>query len=175
MACLWYIVHVYSGNEKKVAQAIREQADKKGFSEKFEKILVPVENVIEVKKGKKVNNEKKFFPAYVLVKMEMTDATWHLVKAIPKVTGFLGSGKPQPVSDEEVDRILNQIEQSKHSVTKNVTFEIGESVKIVDGPFDTFIGVIEEIDLDKNRLKVSVSIFGRSTPVDLEFAQVSKI
>lgn len=172
----WYIIHTLSGYEKKISQTIKEQAELKGILEAFPEIVVPVEGVVEVRKGQKVNAERKFLPGYIMVKMNMNDQTWHLVKNIPKVTGFLGgSGKPQPISEVEAQRIFQQMEESGSSPKHTVNFEIGESVKVIDGPFESFMGVVEELDAEKNRLKVSVSIFGRSTPIELEYNQVAKL
>lgn len=172
----WYVVNVFSGLEKKVAETIREQAEKKGLADKFGQILVPTEEVVEIRRGARVNAERKFFPGYVLVKMELTDETWHLVKNTPKVSGFLGRrDKPAPVSESEVRRILAQIQDGAARPRSSVVFEVGEMVRVCDGPFTTFSGLVEEVELEKSRLKVSVSIFGRSTPVDLDFAQVEKI
>ncbi len=172
----WYIVNALSGHEKKVAQAITEQAKKKGLADYFQEVTVPVEEVVEVKKGKKVNAERKFFPGYVMVKMHLNDDTWHLVKNVERVNGFLGGkGKPLPISEKEVEHIFRQVKEGVDKPKHAVSFESGESVKIVDGPFESFVGVVEEVDNDKNRLKVAVSIFGRSTPVELEFFQVEKI
>ena len=176
MTSSWYVVQVQSGSEKKVAQAIMEKAVKLACQDLFEEVIVPTENIVEVKKGKKVNVEKRIYPGYVLVKMIMNDDTLHLVKNISKVNGFLGSsGKPKPISEKEIKEIFSNIEQRVNSPKNTLSFEIGESVKIIDGPFDSFIGVVEEVDGEKSRLKVSVSIFGRATPVELEFAQVSKV
>lgn len=176
MSFQWYIVNTYSSFEKKVAQAIKEQAEQKGLGHFFEEVTVPVEEVIEIRKGQKVSAERKFFPGYVLVKMQMNDDSWHLVKSIPKVTGFLGGrGIPQPISDAEVQRIFKQIEEGVQDPKHAMTFEAGESVKIIDGPFESFVGVVEEVDNEKSRLKVAVTIFGRSTPVDLEFSQVEAV
>ena len=175
MAMRWYVVHVYSGFEKKVAQGIREKAAQKGLSELFEEILVPTEEVVEVRRGAKVNAERKFFPGYVLVKMELSDETWSLVKNTPKVTGFLGGGgKPQPIPDREAERIMSQMKEGVEHPKPTIAFIIGDQVRVSDGPFSSFAGVVEEVDESKGRVKVSVSIFGRATPVELEFAQVSK-
>jgi len=175
MAHRWYIVHAHSGFEKKVAVAIKEKAVQKGYADKFEEIFVPIENVIEVKKGKKVNSERKFFPGYVLVKMDLNDETWHLVKNIPKVTGFLGgNGKPQPISNAEAERIFQQMKEGVEAPKPGVSFDIGETVKVIDGPFESFVGVVEELDEARAKLKVAVSIFGRATPVELDYIQVEK-
>ncbi len=179
MAMRWYVVHVYSGFEKKVAQGIREKAAQKGLAELFEEILVPTEEVVEVRRGAKVNAERKFFPGYVLVKMELSDETWSLVKNTPKVTGFLGpGGKPQAISEAEAVRILSTKEEAASAAPKqkiSVDYEIGDSVKVLDGPFASFNGLVEELDFDRSRVKVSVSIFGRATPVELEFEQVERV
>ena len=173
----WYIVHAHSGFEKKVAGYILEQAALKGLSDKFEEVVVPTENVVEVRRGKKVEAEKKFFPGYVLAKMEMSDATWQLVKNIDKVTGFLGGKgiRPQPISEAEAQAIFQQAEEGASASLDTIMFEIGEQVKIIDGPFESFIGSVEDIDDEKKKLKVSVSIFGRATPVELTFDQVHKV
>lgn len=172
----WYVASVHSGFENKVAEEIREQADKKGFSSLITEILVPKEDVFEVKRGVKVNKEKKFFPGYVLVKMVLTDDTWHLVRNIPKVSGFLGGKeRPSSMSQLEVDRILGQVQDRIKRPRTTVSFENGEKVRVCDGPFASFTGLVEEVDGEKSRLKVSVSIFGRATPVDLDFTQVEKI
>lgn len=171
----WYIIHAYSGFEKKVAQSVKEQAIIKGMAEFFDEVLVPVEEVVEVRRGQKVNAERKFFPGYVLAHMEMTDETYHLVKNTPKVTGFLGNGnKPIPISDKEAMAVLNQVQEGIERPKPSITFDIGEEVRVSDGPFATFMGVVEDVDEDKAKLKVSVSIFGRSTPVELEYSQVEK-
>jgi len=176
MAMRWYIIHAHSGFEKKVANSIKEQAAQHGLSDMFEDVVVPTEEVVEVRRGKKTNTERKFFPGYVLIKMELTDESWHLVKTTPKVTGFLGGGgKPQPISNAEAESIFKQVKEGIEHPKKSVIYEIGESVKVTEGPFESFVGVVEEIDDEKNRIKVAVSIFGRSTPVELEFTQVEKV
>jgi len=171
----WYIVHAYSNFEKKVAEAIREQAKSTGLEDKFSEILVPTEDVVEIRRGRKINTERKFFPGYVLVKMEMTDEAYHLVKNTPKVTGFLGSGaKPMPVTEAEVERIVGAVEEGVERPRPTIHFDIGEKVRVTDGPFQSFDGVVESVDEERARLRVSVSIFGRATPVDLEYGQVEK-
>jgi transcription termination/antitermination protein NusG len=175
MGFRWYIIHAHSGFEKKVAKSIEEKASKYGMEDKFKDIIVPMEEVLEIKKGKKVSAEKKIFPGYVLINMDLNDDSWHLVKSTPKVTGFLGDGtKPLPISQVEADRIIKQIEEGVEKPRSLVTFEVGEEITVAEGPFATFSGVVEVVDEDKQRLKVSVSIFGRSTPVDLDFTQVEK-
>ena len=176
MASRWYVIHVYSGFEKKVATAIREQAEQKGLAERFEEILVPTEEVVEVKRGAKVSAERKFFPGYVLIKMDLDDETWHLVKNTAKVTGFLGGrGRPSPISEAEAARIMRQVQEGIERPKPSITFEIGEQVRVSDGPFTSFNGVVEEVDEEKSRIKVAVSIFGRATPVELEYSQVEKV
>ena len=176
MSLQWYVVHAYSGFEKKVAQSLQEQSVVKGMENWFDKILVPTEEVVEMRRGSKVNSERKFFPGYVLVKMEMNEDSYHLVKNTPKVTGFLGAGnKPVPISQYEADRILQQVKEGVDRPKPSVTFQVGEEVRVNDGPFQSFNGQVEDVDEERARLKVSVSIFGRSTPVELEYGQVEKL
>ncbi|QFT31703.1 transcription termination/antitermination protein NusG [Roseibium porphyridii] len=176
MAKRWYIVHAYSNFEKKVADSIREKAEQKGLTDLFEEILVPMEKVVEVRRGRKVDAERKFFPGYVLVKMEMTNEAFHLIKDTPKVTGFLGADqKPMPIPEKEALRIINQVQEGVDRPKPSISFEVGEQVRVSDGPFASFSGLVEEVDDERARLKVAVSIFGRATPVELEFGQVDKL
>ena len=171
----WYIVQAYSGFEKKVVESIKDELKKQKLSDKLEELLVPTHQVTEVKKGKRTKKEKKFFPGYVLIKIDLTKEIYHMIKNLQKVSGFLGSAdKPTPISDNEIKRILGQVSESAVTQKAGISFEIGEKVKVCDGPFASFNGLIEEIDEEKSRLKVSVSIFDRPTPVDLEFNQVEK-
>ncbi len=176
MTARWYIVQAYSNFEKKVAESIEEKAKQKGLSHLFEKIVVPTEKIVEIRRGRKVDAERKFFPGYVMVRANLTDEAFHLIKNTPKVTGFLGSdSKPVPISDAEADRILVQIQEGVDRPKSALSFEIGEQVRVSDGPFASFNGFVQEVDQERSRLKVEVSIFGRATPVDLEFSQVEKV
>jgi len=176
MSTEWYIVHAYSNFEKKVAEAIRADAIREGLEDKFEEVLVPTEEVVEVRRGRKVNAERKYFPGYVLVKMDMTDEAYHLVKNNSRVTGFLGSGRrPTPVPESEVRRIMGQMEEDAERPRPTVTYEVGETVRVVDGHFQSFNGLVEEVDYEKGILKVAINIFGRATPVELKYVQVEKI
>ncbi|PCH46835.1 MAG: transcription termination/antitermination protein NusG [Hyphomicrobiales bacterium] len=175
MAMKWYIVHAYSNFEKKVAESILEQARQKGLEDSFDQVIVPVEKVVELRRGRKVDAERKFFPGYVMARMEMTDEAYHLIKNTPKVTGFLGTeSKPLPITDKEADRILNQVQEGVDRPKPSISFEIGENVRVSEGPFASFSGQVQEVDEERARLKVEVSIFGRATPVDLEYGQVEK-
>jgi transcription termination/antitermination protein NusG len=173
----WYIVHAYSNFENKVAQSIKDQAAQRGLMDRFDEVLVPTEKVVEVRRGRKVDAERKFFPGYVLVKCDLTDEVHHLIKNTPKVTGFLGAdkAKPIPIPEHEAMRIKGQVAEGIDRPKPSITFEIGEQVKVSDGPFASFTGTVEEIDEGRARLKVAVSIFGRPTPVELEYAQVEKL
>lgn len=172
----WYVLHVYSGFENKVAEAIMEKARKKGLEDKVEEIMVPTEEVVEVKRGQRVNAERKFFPGYVLAKLDLDDDVWHLIKDTPKVTGFLGAGKkPSPISEKEAESLMKQIQEGIERPRPSVIYDIGEEVKVTDGPFASFNGTVEDVDEEKGKLKVSVSIFGRATPVELEYSQVEKL
>ncbi len=172
----WYIVHAYSNFEKRVAESIREQVATQGLDELFDEILVPTEEVVEMRRGRKVKSERKFFPGYVLVKMNMTDQAYHLIKNTPKVTGFLGTeSKPVPITDKEAEQILQQVQEGIERPKPSITFDVGEQVRVADGPFASFNGLVEEVDEERARLKVAVSIFGRATPVELEYGQVEKL
>jgi transcription termination/antitermination protein NusG len=176
MSMRWYIVHAYSNFERKVAESIKERAAAAGLGEQIQEVLVPMEEVVEMRRGRKVASERKFFPGYVLVKMDLDDATWHLVKNTAKVTGFLGGrGRPSPISENEAARIMRQVQEGIERPKPSVTFEIGEQVRVCDGPFTSFNGFVEDVDEEKSRLKVAVSIFGRATPVELEYSQVEKV
>ncbi len=173
----WYVVHAFSGMEKSVARALQERIDRAGMQEKFGQILVPVEEVVEIRGGQKAISERRFFPGYVLVEMEMNEETWHLVKNTNKVTGFVGgtASKPTPISQAEVDKIMAQMQEGVEKPRPKVLFEVGEVVRVKEGPFTDFNGSVEEVNYEKNRLRVSVTIFGRATPVELEFGQVEKL
>ena len=173
----WYVVHAYSGFEKSVQKALLERIKRAGMQDKFGQVLVPVEEVVEMKGGHKSISERKFFPGYVLVQMEMTDDTWHLIKSTPKVTGFVGgtATKPTPITEKEVEAIMHQIQEGVEKPKPKVLFEVGESVRVIEGPFNDFNGTVEEVNYDKSKLRVSVLIFGRATPVELEFGQVEKV
>jgi transcriptional antiterminator NusG len=176
MALKWYVVHAYSNFEKKVKGSLEERIKLNGLEDKFGKILVPTEEVVEMKEGKKRSSERKFFPGYVLVEMELDEDTWHLVNSVPKVLGFIGGSKdrPEPISDKEADFILNRVEEGADKPRPKVLFEPGEVVRVVDGPFNDFNGVVENVNYDKSKLRVAVQILGRSTPVELDFTQVEK-
>lgn len=176
MAKRWYVLHVYSGFEEKVAEAIHDKARKQGLEDKVEEVMVPTEKVVEVKNNKKQEKDSKFFPGYVLAKLELDDEVWHMIKNTPKVTGFLGAGnKPSPISEKDAERLIKQIKEGVDRPRSSISFSIGEEVKVTEGPFASFNGSVEEVDEEKGRLKVSVSIFGRATPVELEFSQVEKV
>ena len=172
----WYVVHTYSQFEKSVSRALAERIQREGMQDKFGQILVPVEEVVELKAGQKVTSERKFFPGYVLVEMEMTDESWHLVKSTPKVTGFLGGSamRPTPISDKEVQTIMQQMQAGVEKPRPKVLFEVGEAVRVKDGPFTDFTGMVEDVNYDKNKIRVAVTIFGRATPVELDCGQVEK-
>jgi transcriptional antiterminator NusG len=172
----WYVVHAYSGFEAQVMRLLKERIERSGMQEHFGDVLVPTEEVVEMRDGKKRKSDRKFFPGYVLVQMDMNDDSWHLVKSVPKVMGFIGgsSDRPAPISDVEADTILQRVQEGTEKPRPKILFEPGEVVRVVDGPFNDFNGVVEEVDYDKSRLKVAVLIFGRSTPVELEFGQVEK-
>jgi transcriptional antiterminator NusG len=176
MAMHWYVVHAYSGFEKSVMRALKERVERAGMQEKFGEILVPVEEVVEMKGGKKMTTERKFFPGYVLVQMEMDDDSWHLVKSTAKVTGFVGgtANKPAPISEKEVAALMQQMQEGADKPKHKITFETGEVVRVVDGPFNDFNGSVEEVNYEKNKVRVSVTIFGRATPVELDFSQIEK-
>jgi len=176
MSMQWYVVHAYSGFEKGVMRALKERIERAGMQASFGDILVPVEEVVEMKGGQKRTTERKFYPGYVLVQMEMNDDSWHLVKSTPKVTGFVGgtANKPAPITPKEVEAILHQMQEGVEKPKHKITFEIGELVRVVDGPFNEFNGTVEDVNYEKNKLRVSVTIFGRATPVELDFSQIEK-
>ena len=176
MAARWYVLHVYSGFEQKISDSIHEQARKLGYDDLVKEILVPMEEVVEVKRGQRVSTERKFFPGYVLAHLDLTDDVWHMIKNTPKVTGFLGGGhKPVPISRKEAERIIQQVQEGVDRPRPSVIYDVGEEVKVTDGPFASFSGIVEQVDEERGTLKVSVSIFGRSTPVELEYGQVEKV
>ena len=171
----WYVIHVYSGFESKIIESIVEQAEKKGIEEQFSELIVPAEEVVEVRRGKKYNTERKFFPGYILAKMELSDEAWNLVKNTQRVTGFLGGqGRPVPISEREANQIMQSMQEGAEKPRPSIIYEVGEEVRVTDGAFTSFAGVVEEVDLEKARLKVAVSIFGRATPVELDYSQVEK-
>ena len=176
MSMRWYVVHAYSGQEKSIQAALIDRIRRSGMQDKFGDVLVPTEEVVEMKGGQKALSERRFFPGYILVQMEMTDETWHLVKSTPKVTGFIGGSamRPTPVPDKEVEAILNQVKEGVEKPKPKVLFEVGENVRVTDGPFTDFNGTVEEVNYDKSKLRVSVLIFGRATPVELDFGGVEK-
>ena len=176
MAMRWYVVHVYSGFENKVMRLLKERIERSGHEDEFGDVLVPTEEVVEMRDGQRRRSDRKFFPGYVLVNMEMNDGTWHLVKSVPKVMGFIGgsSDRPAPITDREADAILQRVQEGVDKPRPKVLFEPGEAVRVIDGPFNDFNGVVEEVNYEKSRMRVAVTIFGRSTPVELEFGQVEK-
>lgn len=176
MAMRWYVIHAYSGFEKQVQRSLKERIKRSGMEDKFGEVLVPTEEVVEMREGQKRKSERKFFPGYVLVQMELDDDTWHLVKEVPRVMGFIGGrpDRPAPISDSEAESILNRVREGAEKPRPKVLFEVGEVVRVTDGPFTDFNGAVEEVNYEKNRLRVAVLIFGRSTPVELEFSQVEK-
>ncbi|NLO80748.1 MAG: transcription termination/antitermination protein NusG [Xanthomonadaceae bacterium] len=176
MAKRWYVVHTYSGFENQVRKSLLERIRRSGMEDKFGEILVPTEEVVEIRDGQKRRSERKFFPGYVLVEMEMNDDTWHLVREVPKVMGFIGgtSDRPAPISQREAEAILSRVREGAEKPRPKILFEVGEVVRVIDGPFTDFSGVVEEVNYEKSRLQVAVLIFGRSTPVELEFSQVEK-
>ena len=177
MAMRWYVVHAYSGFEKSVQKALKERIDRENMQDRFGKILVPVEEVVDMKNGKRSLTERKFFPGYVLVEMEMTDESWHLVKSTPKVTGFVGgtANRPAPIPQKEIDAIMQQVQEGVEKPKPKILFEVGERVRVIDGPFTDFNGSVDGVNYERNKLRVSVQIFGRDTPVELEFSQVEKL
>ena len=177
MAKQWYVVHAYSGFEKNVQKTLKERIEREGMADSFGQVLVPVEEVVDIKNGRKTISERKFFPGYVLVEMDMTDDSWHLVKSTPRVTGFIGGSgtRPLPITQREVDAILQQVQTGVEKPKPKVQFEVGQQVRVSEGPFADFNGVVEEVNYERNKLRVSVQIFGRETPVELEFSQVEKI
>jgi transcriptional antiterminator NusG len=176
MSMRWYVVHAYSGQEKSIQQALLERIRRSGMQDKFGQVLVPTEEVVEMKQGAKAISERRFYPGYILVQMDMTDETWHLVKSTPKVTGFIGGSamRPTPISDKEVENILHQVQEGVEKPKPKVLFEVGESVRVTEGPFTDFNGTVEEVNYEKSKIRVSVLIFGRATPVELDFGQVEK-
>ena len=176
MTMRWYVVHAYSGQEKSIQAALIDRIKRSGMQDKFGQVLVPTEEVVEMKQGAKAISERRFFPGYILVQMDMTDETWHLVKSTPKVTGFIGGSamRPTPISDKEVENILHQVQEGVEKPKPKVLFEVGENVRVTEGPFTDFNGVVESVNYEKNRLQVAVQILGRSTPVELDFGQVEK-
>lgn len=176
MTMRWYVIHTFSGFEKQVARSLKERVARAGMQDAFGEIMVPTEEVVEMKSGQKRTSERKFFPGYVLVKMDMNDATWHLVKSVPKVSGFIGgtSTKPTPISDKEAQAILRQVQEGVEKPRPKFSFQVGEQIRVTDGPFLDFNGTVEDVNFEKNKVRVSVSIFGRQTPVELDFSQIEK-